>query len=150
MRLHLSWYVTTEHLEVPIFMFLQHSRVVFEAALDVMDGSCTQVVYADLSIVEGFAANGRAAITARVYPSAKQLANRIGIYSVAQGGRCRCVAIQFCQYLCGGLRVAELAVAAMLSCYAEGAVPIRVRSVEAFRMKNAFKKEHSHATLLRG
>ena len=37
------------------------------------------IVYADLSIVEGFAANGRAAITGRVYPTAKHLeSNRIG------------------------------------------------------------------------
>merc|ERR1711939_185855 len=41
------------------------------------------IVYADLSIVEGFAANGRAAITARVYPTTKHLANRIGLYAVA-------------------------------------------------------------------
>ena len=37
------------------------------------------IVYADISIVEGFAANGRAAITGRVYPTAKHLeSNRIG------------------------------------------------------------------------
>lgn len=41
-------------------------------------------VFADRSIVEGFVAGGRAAITGRVYPTHARKANRIGVYSVAK------------------------------------------------------------------
>ena len=100
-------------------------------------------MYADLSIVEGFAANGRAAITGRVYPTAKHLeSNRIGcVCRVASllaprlTGPCTTRYVMATQRSGLGCRLYAVA--------HEENVGVRVKSVQAWKMKGAKAAEGS-------